>query len=260
MEVPQALTRTPGAALHRQIYMVLLNEIKLGMYADTGTLPKEEALCERFNVSRITVRRTLADLASEGVVERRHGLGTFIKEGGFKIASSPSLSLFEDLRRVAAETVVTVIEVGSKVTPTVVANALGLEPDAKALYAVRVRSLKKGPCMVTEAWVPSSYGKGVTAATLKKHPLYQVLQANGVGFGRVVQEFTAVPADPVRARLLALGVGMPLLKIVRLMYDLNERPALHISIYLSPDNSRILMDIPADAVNTMSGGHIFHQH
>lgn len=260
MDTPQTLTRTPGTALHRQIYMVLLNEIKGGMYADTGTLPKEEALCERFNVSRITVRRTLADLASEGFVERRHGLGTFIKEGAFKVASSPSLSLFDDLRRVAAETVVTVIEVGSKVAPTVVANALGLEHDAKALHAVRVRSLKKAPCMVTEAWVPATYGKGVTAASLKKHALFQILQANGVVFGRVVQEFTAVPADPVRARLLSLGVGMPLLKIVRLMYDLEERPVLYISFYLSPDNSRILMDIPADSVNTMSGGHIFHHH
>jgi len=256
---PPTLSRMPGTSLHRQIYMVLLNEIKSGMYAETGTLPKEEALCERFNVSRITVRRTLADLAGEGYVERRHGLGTFVKVGADTIAPTPSLGLLEDLRRTAADTVVTVVEVGSKVPPAIVARALCLEPGAKAVHAVRVRSVGKTPSMLTEAWVPPTHGKGVTAAALKKHPLYEVLQGQGITFGRVIQELTAVPADPARAHLLALGIGMPLLKMVRLMHDLNERPVLHISIYLSPDYSRVLMDIPADAVNTMNSGQIIHR-
>lgn len=258
-DAPQPLSRTPGTSLHRQIYMVLLNEIRSGAYADTGALPKEEALCERFDVSRITVRRALADLAEQGWVERRHGLGTFLRAGVGAPTPAPSLGLLEELRHVAAETQVEVLEVGPRVPPPMVAKALGLLPSEKAVHAARVRRMGQVPTMLTEAWIPPAHAKGVTANALKKRALYEVLQAQGVRFGRVVQEITAVPADPTRARLLQLGVGMPLLKMVRLMHALDEHVILHISIYLSPEHSRILMDIPADAINTMSAGKVIHQ-
>ncbi|WP_046114313.1 GntR family transcriptional regulator [Aquincola tertiaricarbonis] len=257
-DTPQ-LSRVPGTSLHRQIYMVLLNEIRNGAYAETGALPKEEALCQRFDVSRITVRRALADLAEQGWVERRHGLGTFLRAGVGAPAPVPSLGLLEELRHVAAETQVEVLEVGSRVPPLMVARALGLVPAEKAVHAARVRRVGQIPTMLTEAWIPSAHAKGVTASALKKQALYEVLQAQGVRFGRVVQEFTAVPADPTRARLLQLGVGMPLLKMVRLMHAVDEHVILHISIYLSPEHSRILMDIPADAINTMSAGKVIHR-
>ncbi|MFX1681407.1 GntR family transcriptional regulator [Mitsuaria sp. CC2] len=239
--------------------MVLLNEIKSGVYAELGALPKEETLCERFDVSRITVRRALADLAEQGYVERRHGLGTFVRAGVGATAPAPSLGLLEELRHVAAETQVDVLEVGPKVPPAVVAGALGLTSSDKAIHAVRARRIGATPTMLTEAWIAPAHAKGVTATSLKKRALYEILQAQGVQFGRVVQEITAVPADPTRARLLGLSVGMPLLKMVRVMHALDEHVILHISIYLSPDHSRILMDIPADAINTMSAGKVVHQ-
>ena len=76
------LPRAPGTALHRQLFLVLRDEITRSVFAATGALPKEEALCERFGVSRITVRRALADLAALGLVERRHGRGTFVRATG----------------------------------------------------------------------------------------------------------------------------------------------------------------------------------
>ena len=51
--------------------------------------------------------------------------------------------------------------------------------------------------------------------------------AQGVQFGRVVQEICAVVADPVRGGLLQTEVGGPMLRMVRLMHDMDERPVLH---------------------------------
>ncbi len=58
MKTPTAtaspLNAARGTALHRQIFLVLRDEISRGLFPD-GALPNEEALCERFGVSRITV-------------------------------------------------------------------------------------------------------------------------------------------------------------------------------------------------------------
>lgn len=252
------LARAPGTSLHRQLFMVLRDEIARGVYASTGALPKEETLGERFAVSRITVRRALADLATLGLVERRHGLGTFVRPGAAGGRSSPSLSVIDGLRKTALETEVEVLEVVRAEPPAEIATLLQIEPASKAVHALRLRLIAGTPVMLTDAWVPAALGKRVTVAALRQHALYEILYSQGVRFGRVVQEFTAQVADPMRAARLQIEVGSPMLKLVRLMHDREARPVEHLTAYLAPERSRILMDIPGDSVNTLSAGQFVH--
>jgi GntR family transcriptional regulator len=82
--------------------------------------------------------------------------------------------------------------------------------------------------------------------------------AQGVEFGRVVQEISAVVADPGRAQALKTDVGSPLLKLVRVMHGRDEQPVEYLHVYLCPDRSRILMDIDAADVNTLVAGQVVH--
>lgn len=252
-----SLERGPGTSLHRQLFVVLRDEITRGVYA-SGALPKEEALCERFGVSRITVRRALADLASLGLVERRHGLGTFVRGDLPKVRARPSLGLVDGLRKAALETDVEVIEVALSMPPPDVAALLQLATDEKAVHALRLRSIDGVPVMLTDAWVPAQLGKRVSASALRKHALYEILMAQGVKFGRVVQEITAEVADPARARLLQVETGAPLLKMVRLLHDLEAQPVQHLTVSLTAERSRILMDIAGETINTLSAGQVVH--
>jgi GntR family transcriptional regulator len=250
------LTSARGTALHRQIFLVLREEIARDLYP-TGALPNEEALCERFSVSRITVRRALADLAALGVVERRHGRGTFVTGGPSHTRMPPNLNLIDSLRKAAIETVVQVLDVEQAVPPPDVARLLLLSPATKAVHALRLRINHKGePAMLTDAWVLASVGQRVTRRELKKKALYEILMAQGIEFGRVVQEISATVGDPYRARLLQTEVGSPLLRLMRLMHDMDERPVMHITIHLAADRASILMEIAGADVNTLAAGQV----
>ena len=250
------LSGTRGTALHRQIFLVLREEIARDVYA-SGALPNEEALCERFGVSRITVRRALADLAALGVVERRHGRGTFVLDGPSNTRLPPNLNLIDSLRKAAFETVVQVLDVEQAVPPPDVARLLQLAPGVQAVHALRLRSNHKGePAMVTDAWVLASVGEKVTQSELMQKPLYEILMDQGIAFGRVVQEISATVGDPHRARLLNTEVGAPLLRMVRLMHDLDERPVLHLTIHMAADRASILMEIAGADVNTLAAGQV----
>ena len=253
------LPRAPGTSLHHQLFMVLRDEITRSVYAATGALPKEEALCERFGVSRITVRRALADLAALGLVERRHGLGTFVRAGAESTRSNPTLSLVDSLQQTARETDVEVLDVQRAAPPVDIAAQLQIAPGTPAVHALRLRSMKGTPVMLTDAWVPLELGRKVTVAALRRHALYEILLNQGVRFGRVVQEIGAQVADPMRAGWLRVDVGSPLLTLVRLIHDPAARPVQHLTVYLVPEHSRILMDIPGDRVNTLSAGQIVHE-
>ena len=252
------LSPAKGVSLHRQLFLVLRERIVRGTYEPGGALPTEEALCDHFGVSRITVRRTLADLATLGLVERRHGLGTFVRRDLPLPRAIPSLGLISALENSALQTEVEVLEVAQALPPRDVASSLQLEANETAVHALRLRSITGVPVMLTDAWVPLRLRKGVTASHLRKKALYQILQFQGVKFGRVIQEISAAVADPGRAKLLNIDLGAPMLSLVRVMHDADARPVLHLSAYLSPERSRILMDIPGELVNTLSAGQFVH--
>ena len=92
-----------GTALHRQIYLVLRDEISRGLFAE-GALPNEEALCERFGVSRITVRRALNDLVEDGFVRNRQGVGAFVAIDLGRAGKGADFSFIGDMRRTLKET------------------------------------------------------------------------------------------------------------------------------------------------------------
>ncbi len=252
------LLRAPGISLHRQLFLVLRQQIGRGAYAAGTPLPTEEELCEQYGVSRITVRRALQDLASQGFVERRQGRGTYVAESAPVAREAPLSSLVQDLQKVAADTEVDIIDIARREPPASVAISLRLEAGAEAIYALRVRRRGEVPLMLTESWLPERFGRTVTAATLRKEALYALLLRSGVKFGRVIQELTAEAANPLHARLLKTDIGAPLIRIKRLVHDASASPIQLLTVHLSPERSRVLADIPAAEIDTYHAGAIAH--
>lgn len=252
------LKRTPGTALHRQIFLILKDSIAQGSYAPGTALPTEEALVQLFGASRATVRRALADLALEGLVQRRHGLGTFVREGPAPGPGMASLSFIDELRHMGQQTDVRVVTLESALPSPAVRAFLQLPAGQPAVRSVRVRMAGKVPLMITEAWVPPDLGRTITVAALKRSPMYELLNRLGIKLGRVLQEISAESADPHRAELLKCELGTALIRMSRLMHDDAGRPVMYVTAYLTPQHSRILMEIQGDAIGTMSAGHVTH--
>jgi len=62
----------------KAILDALTKDISSQLFADSGKLPSEAALCKRFDVSRMTVRGALAELQRQGLIEKRNGAGSFL--------------------------------------------------------------------------------------------------------------------------------------------------------------------------------------
>ncbi|WP_206043109.1 GntR family transcriptional regulator [Acidovorax sp. SRB_24] len=252
------MSRNPGTLLHRQLFLVLRDQITRGMYLPGTLIPKEDELCEMFGVSRITVRRAVSDLEQLGLVKKQQGRGTFVCEPKADKRLGTSLSFLDALTKTSRDTVAKVLIVETQRAPGAIALQLRLDAGAQAVHAVRLRSANNVPLVLTDAWVPEYLGKHVTRSELRKRPLFEILLAEGITFARVVQEVTAVAADPNMAGLLTTDVGSPLLRITRVIYDEGQRPVEHLTAYVSPERSRVLMELPHSAINTLSAGRITH--
>ena len=194
------VTAAAGVPLHRQLFLVLHDEIDRGVIAPGEALPTEQTLCDQFGVSRITVRRALADLAAQGYIERRQGVGSFVRQ--HDPADVPARrSYLQGLRQTQFETEAEVVELGVRSAPRAAAEALGRSGELLHIVRVRRQRRTREPLMVTDAWLPPELAPVLTERALRRAPLYELLSANGVAVDRVRHEITAEIAGPPNGQL-----------------------------------------------------------
>jgi GntR family transcriptional regulator len=246
-----------GVPLHRQLFLVLHDEIARGAIAPGDALATEQSLCDQFGVSRITVRRALADLAEQGYIERRQGVGSFVRQRGRSDEAPPVGSYMDGLRQAQFQTSIDVVEHDVRTPPSSIGDALGVT--GEMLHVLRVRRERRThePLMVTEAWLPTDLADTLTTSALRRKPLYELLSAAGVVIDRMQHEITAEIAGPRNANLINVAIGSALLRVNRLAFVAGS-PHHHVSILLSPNRSRVLMSQTAAKLQTGDGFAIAH--
>ena len=75
----------------------IINAIQTGKIKPGEKLPGEVELCEKYNISRVTVRKAILNLASAGKVYRRAGDGTYVSEKPYVNTTGQARSFSEDM-------------------------------------------------------------------------------------------------------------------------------------------------------------------
>lgn len=224
MQVSLSATSSASPRYH-QVRLALRQRIRDGVYTGVFPLPGERALAEEFGVGRVTVRSALARLAEEGLVVRVRGKGTVpVQRPEQPQPVKVRGGLLEDLLAMGYRTKARVLEHRTCAAPGYVAQALGIEPGARVLKVVRVRSFKGHPIQLTEVYVPEPFARHLTRRALSDAPMVAVLERHGVRVVAAEQTMGAAVAEPEVAECLGVPEGVALLKVVRTAVDQAGRP------------------------------------
>jgi GntR family transcriptional regulator len=213
----------------RQIADDLRERVALGEFGEQGALDSESAMCARYAVSRVTVRRALETLREQGLVQSRQGSGWFATGGSFH--QRLALGTFRHAGSAVAESgqVVTrrVIEFGYLQASPVLSSTLALAGDETApevLHCRAVRTVDDVPLDLVEEWVPATIAGRVSRADAAAPGIWASLQREGHRVASVRQAITAGIASAHDAALLDVAVGAPLLLVRRLALDEHKTP------------------------------------
>lgn len=222
--------------LYHQVYLVLRERIQSGGYAAGETLPGEQELARAFDVSRITVKRALNELAANSLVSRHRGRGTIVTSGGvIPMVSGSFETLISSLRSMGLTTDVELLEVSDEAADALVAGRLGLEPGAAVQRAVRLRKLQGEPFSYLTTYVPAAIAGRYSIEELRSTPLLLLLERAGAGAVEAEQWITATTASPRIAMCLDVPSGSPVLKIERIMMGSDGAPVQMIVGHYRPD-------------------------
>jgi len=234
---------------YHQIYLLLREQLHEGHYEQD--LPGELALVKQFGVARVTLRRALEQLASEGLITRQAGRGTrslVSREAAGRPAPADGQrahlsGLLENLVTASLSTRIKVIEVETVTASMQVAEAMQIEFGSPVQKAVRVRSTAEGPLSHITTYVPASIGRKFGRAELARKPILTLLEESGVEVGRAYQTISARLADSRVAAHLDVAVGTALLAVRRLVMDAQERPIQWLHGLYRPDRYEYQMQL-----------------
>jgi GntR family transcriptional regulator len=212
--------------LYQQIKLLITRSLQEGEWKPGEAIPAETDLAARYRVSQGTVRKAIDELATENLLVRRQGKGTFVATHAEEQIQYRFLRLapddekprgmerhFIDCKRIRA--------------PAPVARALDLRGAEGAILVRRTLAQDDRPVVLDEIWLPALMFKGLTAERLTDYigPMYGLFETEfGVRMIRAEEKIRAVAADAPTAEVLAVAPGTPLLSVERLSFTYGDRP------------------------------------
>lgn len=213
--------------LYRQIQDLIVQALADREWQPGEMIPSEMELAARFEVSQGTVRRAIDELASEHLLVRRQGKGTFVATHADPRAFFRFLRLIPDdgtVPRSRSEP----LECQSLRAGQEVAKALAIKHGDPVLQLRRILRFDGQPVVVDEIYLPADLFPNLTLDQLRAsdRSLYTLFESLfGVRMVRAEEKIRAVAADPVAAELLGIDTGTPLLSVERTAYTYGNRPA-----------------------------------
>lgn len=213
----------PGLSRYAALASALHARIAAGEWPGGTALPAEAVLATELGVALGTLRRALELLAAQGLIERRHGRGTFVRSG---LGGAPMLRFFRFGERAGEVPASRILSRQALPAPADAARALGLDAGAPALRLRRLRSLGGAPRLLEELWLPlplcAALAEGETAAW--PDLLYPFLAERcGVHVARATDDIAFATLTAAQARTLGLASGHPCALVTRRAFDLTGR-------------------------------------
>lgn len=176
-------------------------------------IPSERVLCERFGVSRMTVRQAVDALVVDGLLVREQGRGTFVAP--VKVDLEARLASFgEEMRRRGMEPSSTVLAAEAVAATPDVADALDVLPGVPLHYLHRVRHADGEPMAIEQTWVPVDLVPGLLGDGAPAS-VYGELRRRGLEPDWGEDTVAASEVDAQDAGLLGLRPGAAVLRVSR---------------------------------------------
>ncbi|MGH9735821.1 MAG: GntR family transcriptional regulator [Candidatus Acidiferrales bacterium] len=216
-----------GEPAYRRIQISIRKRIETGKLRPGDVVESERELAKLHKVSLMTARHALADLAREGLVERRHGAGTFVAPP--KIHFNKLMSYTEQMASRGLSARSKIVRLSSEENDPEIAARLSL-PSASALAVVqRVRQAGDEPFALETCYLSADEFPGLVSSALERGSLFSSLERDyGITLAYADEEIDATDADPRTAELLSIPRGTPMLRIRQLIYSTKGTPAIYV--------------------------------
>jgi GntR family transcriptional regulator len=223
--------------LYAQLADQLLAQIRAGDYAEGERLPSEHALADDYGIGRPTVRQATETLIRRGILARRRGAGTFVRE---RSAHVDLFSLGGTLKSFSAQGIQLKTRLVKRAKRVRVEEAA--EPEhplaGREVYRLaRLGSDSRTPVLLEELWLDANVFPGFDRLPLAGRSLSEVVATRyRLEASSADQSFRVESVGPEDASLLSVVVGSPVLNVERTLHFPTAAAAVFVRMKCRTDN------------------------
>ena len=201
-----SLSMASDIPLYAQLTGIIKNTITSGTLRVGDLLPSEAELCDKFEISRNTVRQAIGELEDEGLVVRKRGRGTFVADPatnrrGVRYSFTTEVS---SLGKVPSSTL---IDFDVIVPSQAVCEKMELREGTPVYCFTRVRNVDGEPLILETSYYPEYIYPHLTRDMLQTHSFYSLLYHVGIVPFAADESYEAVVLDSEQGRLLGVSAG-----------------------------------------------------
>jgi GntR family transcriptional regulator len=209
-----------------------------GTFAPGSQLPPELDLIRMLGVSRTTLREALQRLEEQGLIIRRRGRGTYVREKSIVKDLNTNFGISEMITAAGMKPGTQATAVRQEQPTAEMAAALAIAEEVPVVVVERVRTADKRPVVLSLDILPAELlgDRALNSIRLENQSLYQYFSDElQIRVARGVARLSPVAASADMAAKLNVRRGTPLLRIAQTDYDAADRPVLHSIEYHLPD-------------------------
>lgn len=158
------------ASFHEQLIEKLRKLLRSRQFVPGAKFLTEREIAERFDTSRPTANKALSSLVSTGLLEFRHGAGTFVRGSVLDYDLQHLVSFTEKAKAAGKKPgtqVIALQKISADDAPANVAQTLHASPDEPLLYLERLRLADGQPVIYERRHVVARFCTGMTKADTK---------------------------------------------------------------------------------------------
>lgn len=224
--------------LYYQLETILRSRIVLGEWSAGQKIPTEVEIAEKYGVSVVTVKQSLAALVADGLISRKRGKGTYVERTEQGERFQPLIgSLTKAVVSEVGATEVKVFDFQIGRSSIDVAKHLLIENGKRVLSFKRLHYYHSSePFSFTINYIKEDIGKMITAKDVAESSVFALLRGKcAVNIGCARQIIRAMVADDYLAKQLSVNMGFPILKIERMVYDIYQETVQYVEIFYRAD-------------------------
>lgn len=234
--------------VYQNIINLLKNRLNSAIYNIGDLLPSEKELAELYDVSRNTLRKALKVLEEEGMIERRHGSGTYLRNKHFQ-ASVTHLDSFTEIAKNEGKTPTSqILKFELQTASDEIANNLQVTLGEPVYYAKRLRLIDNIAMQVEETWLSASRFPDLTIAHMKKSKFSYIENECGVKIMGCYESIQPILPSPEVAKLLHISALDPIIRMQTQAVDEQSTPIDYSILYTNMYEFQVKYFLPRKAV------------
>lgn len=217
--------------LYYQLYELIAREIDSNIYNENDKLPSERELCEKFEISRSTVRQAMSELEKDGYIYKEQGKGIFVSVKSIEKDLLNFYSFTDDMKELGKIPSSRVLDFEKIEASEKIVEKLALDSNEEIYKFTRLRLADGEPMILETTYLPAKRFPNLSMEELENTPMYDIFREKyELNFTNAKERFKPVLIRDHESETLEVSKEIPGMMIERSTYENEEIIEYTISI------------------------------